>query len=759
MKSRILQALTLCLAAVAGLQITLAQTSTINATVYEDKVRFESLAPNSEVRVEIFDASGRKLFDSGIEVSRIFDWNMLDQQNERVVDGVYDCVVTTRNRNGKKSEIHTTQLAIDREGRNLENAPTLVQPATPGSGGGSGNVTGGGTAGQITKWTGATTIGDSILTEKDSKVGLGTTNPVSLVHILGSHPITSTLTGTNATEALRIVGGKGGDTSGSGQTAGNGANLVLQAGDGGDALTGTSGRGGFVTIQPGAAGVGSISGGFGQVIIAPGGGNVGIGVTNPGSRLTVAGMIETTLGGLKFPDGTIQTTAASGGLTSVFHDATLSGSGTNGSPLGVADGGIGTAQLANAAVTLSKVALGQVVTSLNGLKDQVILQAGSNITITPSSNMLTIAAPSALTSIAHDATLSGNGSTGSPLGVNVPLVLSGSVPTGGTLNAVVKTTNTADGGIGITVFGGTGNVNFGGSGVFAIGGDSNSSLGGTGVDARGGDSTTNGGVGLHATGGNGTSHGGFGIIAQGGNGDTFGGVGLDASGGGHGSGDGNGNPGLQVIGGEGSGAGHHSGDAMIAFSKAGVNGADDGIAGRFIGDLIVTGNLNVTGTKNFKIDHPLDPENKYLVHAAIESAEVLNIYSGNVKLDVNGEAIVELPEWFEAVNRDFRYSLTPVGAPGSGLFIAQEIAHNRFKIAGGTAGMKVSWQVTGVRSDATLLKHPFKAEQDKTAHERGYYLDHKAYDQAEERSIVWRLNPQLMQQLKQRQIEQNKLDR
>src|SRR6185503_14054515 len=43
-----------------------------------------------------------------------------------------------------------------------------------------------------------------------------------------------------------------------------------------------------------------------------------------------SGMIETTLGGLKFPDGTVQTTT---GLASIFHDATLTGTGTSGSPL------------------------------------------------------------------------------------------------------------------------------------------------------------------------------------------------------------------------------------------------------------------------------------------------------------------------------------------------------------------------------------------------------------------------------------------
>ncbi len=41
-------------------------------------------------------------------------------------------------------------------------------------------------------------------------------------------------------------------------------------------------------------------------------GKVGIGTTAPGSALTVAGVVESTSGGIKFPDGTIQTTAAGG---------------------------------------------------------------------------------------------------------------------------------------------------------------------------------------------------------------------------------------------------------------------------------------------------------------------------------------------------------------------------------------------------------------------------------------------------------------
>ena len=143
-------------------------------------------------------------------------------------------------------------------------------------------------------------------------------------------------------------------------------------------------------------------------------GKIGIGTTTPTSLLTVQGMIETTLGGYKFPDGTIQTTA---GIPFVIHDASLMGDGRSATPLGIAFGGVQTIHLANGAVTAPKIANSTVVRSLNGLFDNVSLAGGSNITITPSGNTLTIASPNSLTSVSHDSTLTGAGTSGSPLGV------------------------------------------------------------------------------------------------------------------------------------------------------------------------------------------------------------------------------------------------------------------------------------------------------------------------------------------------------
>jgi uncharacterized protein YwbE len=163
-----------------------------------------------------------------------------------------------------------------------------------------------------------------------------------------------------------------------------------------------------------------------------------------------------------------------------------------------------------------------------------------------------------------------------------------------------------------------------------------------------------------------------------------------------------------------------------------VNSAG-GYAGYFNGDVAVTGVLT-KGSGSFKIDHPLDPENKYLSHSFVESPDMMNVYNGNVILDARGEAWVPLPDWFEALNRDFRYQLTAIGAPGPNLYISEKIQGNRFKIAGGAPGMEVSWQVTGIRHDPFALAHPILVEEGKPEDERGTYLHPDAYDQFAKRS-------------------------
>jgi hypothetical protein len=150
------------------------------------------------------------------------------------------------------------------------------------------------------------------------------------------------------------------------------------------------------------------------------------------------------------------------------------------------------------------------------------------------------------------------------------------------------------------------------------------------------------------------------------------------------------------------------------------------IAGVFDGHVQVIGNLTVTGSKSFRIDHPADPANKYLNHFCTESSEVLNTYSGNVLLDGSGEAWVQLADWFESINRDPRYQLTCIGGSAP-VYVAEELSGNRFKIAGGRPRLKVSWQVTAVRNDTAIQKYQMPVEQDKRGPERGKYLEPSLY--------------------------------
>ncbi len=128
------------------------------------------------------------------------------------------------------------------------------------------------------------------------------------------------------------------------------------------------------------------------------------------------------------------------------------------------------------------------------------------------------------------------------------------------------------------------------------------------------------------------------------------------------------------------------------------------------GTVNITGSLEATGSKNFLIPHPLDPENSYLRHAAVEAPEMLNVYNGSIVLDANGTAVVNLPDYFEALNTNFRYQLTPVGMPAPDLHIASEITNNQFTIAGGPPNLQVSWEVTGVRNDAWARTNPLEVE-------------------------------------------------
>jgi len=157
-------------------------------------------------------------------------------------------------------------------------------------------------------------------------------------------------------------------------------------------------------------------------------------------------------------------------------------------------------------------------------------------------------------------------------------------------------------------------------------------------------------------------------------------------------------------------------------------------AGYFDGDVHVNGTLSKLGG-SFKIDHPLDPAHKYLSHSFVESPDMKNIYDGVTTLDTSGTATITLPDWFEALNRDFRYQLTAIGTPQPSLYVAQKVSGNTFRIAGGVPGAEVSWMVTGIRHDAWADAHRIPVEEIKPEQEQGTYLEPALFGEPEEKSV------------------------
>jgi hypothetical protein len=181
----------------------------------------------------------------------------------------------------------------------------------------------------------------------------------------------------------------------------------------------------------------------------------------------------------------------------------------------------------------------------------------------------------------------------------------------------------------------------------------------------------------------------------------------------------------------GTSTGNSSGTNIGVFGTATT--ASTNYAGYFEGDVNITGSTIKSGGIT-KIDHPLDPDNMYLSHRTVESPEMKTVYDGTVVLNSDGDAVVQLPEYFEALNRDFRYQLTCIGGYAP-VYIADEISNNEFMIAGGKSGMKVSWQVTGIRNDAYANSKPIEVETYKSDKDRGSYLNPKAFGLSSEYGI------------------------
>ena len=388
---------------------------------------------------------------------------------------------------------------------------------------------------------------------------------------------------------------------------------------------------------------------FRDDILGSGGGTAGVTSLNGlTGALTIAHGANTTVN-VNGKTITIDAVSGSGtGLTAVAHDNSLTGSGTVALPLAIGNG--------------------QVVRSLNGLHEAVTLAAGTNVTLTPSSQTLTIASQ----------------------GLTLPFSGNGNFTV---TNDDFHVSSTAIKGIATSTGSAVTGESAGGEGVFGSGSIGVLGLSGTGSGVEG---ESNGDAVLGQSGGGGFNAGVRGI---------------------------NNSTGIGVYGETFNG---------VAWAVYG-NSNGGGYAGYFDGNVHVQGTLEKPGG-SFKIDHPLDPEHRYLSHSFVESPDMKNIYDGVATLDASGSAAIGLPEWFEALNRDFRYQLTPIGTPQPGLYVAQKVRGNEFRIGGGVPGAEVSWMVTGIRHDPWADAHRIPVDQWKPDAEQGTYLDPAVYAQPEEKS-------------------------
>lgn len=396
------------------------------------------------------------------------------------------------------------------------------------------------------------------------------------------------------------------------------------------------------------------------------------------------------------------------------------------------------------------VAGGKVVKSLNGLKDNIIIEGGGGTTVTSNENKIRISSStgggSGILGIQNtNNTLNIDSPNGPTATVNlkVPLTLNDSIT-----DYMLTVINTANGhglkgvSTGVGVYGesddwyGVYGTAPAGTGIGGFSGT------GTGVS---GQSETGWGIYAFSQGGHAVHAGSisdYGIVGNTTNG--WGGVYGETVNRSHG-----------ILGYHNPG--NNSGAGVYGYGASGIDWGD--YAGWFDGSVQVSayvyaGGLSVSGDKNFKIDHPLDPANKYLIHSCIESPERMNVYNGNITTDENGFASVGLPAYFQSLNIDYRYQLTTIGQQAQA-WIETEIRNNRFTIKTDKPKVKVSWQVTGVRNDEYAKQHPFSAVQEKEERNKGKYLAPELFGQPKEKGIYYSNKPEVNRQLPGNMKEKN----
>jgi Chaperone of endosialidase len=257
-----------------------AQMPEVTVTVFRDLVRFAVPGEVQEMRVEVFSAIGEKIFDSNLVAGHIQDWPLQNLQGKAVDSGLYAYTVTVKDQAGVLKQMQRGNLLVDRGREGMEIAPPINQSDARSSGNTQPQPTG--------SWD--VDHGKNPYVINTPMMGIGTQNPRVRLHVGAgtAEPITQ-----GSTLLLE---------------EGEAAAMVLKSTTGGEMFfSQDKNHGLFGTASNHPFGIRTNNQ---NRLWITGEGNVGIGTITPGSPLTVAGGIEMTSGGLKFPDGTIQTTAA-----------------------------------------------------------------------------------------------------------------------------------------------------------------------------------------------------------------------------------------------------------------------------------------------------------------------------------------------------------------------------------------------------------------------------------------------------------------
>jgi len=306
-------------------------TLTITANASGDWVRITAPSSVVQMHVEVYAASGEKLFDQEIRGGNVFDWHLQDGQGQRLAAGAYVCVVTAKSVSGKLTQkigavtvaensvnvqpADSQQLSVQQsqaigpiEDNSSWTIPGKDEPQTPTV------IAHDGTDGQMIRGRGALTfrIGNFFsgidqeqmrLTEAGN-LGIGTSQPQAKLDVAGT------------VRAERFVIGKpnksGGDKTAAGASDTNAADSVQP-------LTGGSGITGQVTKWTDGA-----NGTLGDSVITEAAdGSVGINTTAPGGKLHIVTAANTYV--LRTSGGSLETFLHHGSTTGTWFTNTLGG--------------------------------------------------------------------------------------------------------------------------------------------------------------------------------------------------------------------------------------------------------------------------------------------------------------------------------------------------------------------------------------------------------------------------------------------------